>query len=70
MEAGLVTDFLKLRILRSGDCFTENTKNSPNPVTTNSSICFFVWSRQTAAEGRRGERATLKRPALLGHAKD
>lgn len=35
-SAGFPTDFLKLRIFRSGHCFSEKTKNSPKPVTTNS----------------------------------
>ena len=40
ITAGLAMDFLKLRIFRSGACFTEKTKNSPKPVTTNSVAVF------------------------------
>lgn len=35
-EAGLVTVFLKFRIFLSGGCFSENTKNNPKAITTNS----------------------------------
>lgn len=42
--AGLAIDFLKLRIFRSGDCFSEKTKNSPKPVTTNSVVALSTAS--------------------------